>query len=146
MNNDNAPSRPAVSAAGLKVPPPPPLPSNDQKPPVASPLESEKPKWSQAQQDALLHDLYELHASCRCNKQGEAYALITECIFRGVDTAGHIISTLAPFGLGRGQIGSMLNKGKRPYWQKDRNGRYTLTAHHPLMAEAGDVGANKPAT
>jgi hypothetical protein len=140
MTNDKTAFPPRISAAELKVPPPPPSPpSVDRQAAISAPPAAALAReWTEAEREALFSDLRNLQAESRSNKGGEAYALITECILRGINTTGHIIGVLKPLGYDGRQIGAMLTKGKRPYWQKNSEGRYFLTAHHPLMTAGGE--------
>ena len=122
--------------------PHPNSPADLKAPPPVAVAETTPPrKWSDAEWEALNRDLDEIQITCRSNKADEAYAMITVCIQRGADTARHIITALKPYGYSQGQVGSMLTKGKRPWWRKNSEGRYTLTAHHPLMEEAAEEAA-----
>jgi hypothetical protein len=62
--------------------------------------------------------------------------LITVCIECGVDRPGQIIGVLQQLGFDRRHIGAVLTKGKKPYWRRDNEGRYTLTVDHPLPGKS----------
>ena len=143
MTDGISPSPRASSAAGLKVPPPPPPSDGRQAPPVSSPAKGATDNWTEAERDALFSELRSLQAQCGSSKYDQAFALITACIDQGINTAGHIIGVLKTLGFDRRHIGSMLTKGKKSYWQRNSDGRYSLSTHHPLMVaskvEAGAI-------
>lgn len=69
--------------------------------------------------------------------------MITACILNGADTTRHIIAALSPYGYSRGHVALMLTRGRRPFWRKDGEGRYALTEHHPLLAQAAEEEATR---